>query len=268
MPRNELRHRQHVARLWAAALQVAILEMGRGDLQRMPDPLAGRKTAPAVRRVCRRMLAAVHEDRPIERAHVLKAVADDLARDRIEVFENAGAADAAPLVRRRVRPALVLGGAPDRFRRRIGAQTAGFVERNTEIVGQRRLARVLGVVDPPFPGDIRCAPPATELSQTRRLTMTARPISASPTVRSRFRVGIPPWRFAGRIDAGIMGRMAPACRPADEARARDRFLSASRTMQMCMTVLRRLDFPSEAECNTPASGFGGGKPADALRFGG
>jgi hypothetical protein len=155
VPRNELRHRQHVARLWAAAFQVAILEMGGGDLQRMPDPLAGRKTAPTVRRVCRRVWTPVHEDRPIERAHVLKAVPHDFARDGIEVFENAGAADAAPLVRRRVRPALILRGAPDRFRRRIGPHPAGFIERNTQIVGQRRLTGILAVVQPPLPCDIR-----------------------------------------------------------------------------------------------------------------
>ena len=155
MPGDELRHRQHVARLRPAALQVAVLQVRRRDLQRLADPLAGREAAPAVRRPGRRMRAAVDEDRPVERAHELHAVADDLAGDRIEVLQDARAADAAPLVRRRVRPALVFGRAPDRFRRRVGAQAAGLVEREAEVVGQRRLPGILGVVEPPFAGDVR-----------------------------------------------------------------------------------------------------------------
>ena len=122
VPGDELRHRQHVARLRPAALQVAVLQVRRRDLQRLADPLAGREAAPAVRRPGRRMRAAVDEDRPVERAHELHAVADDLAGDRIEVLEDARAADAAPLMRRRVRPALVFRRAPDRLRRRVGAQ--------------------------------------------------------------------------------------------------------------------------------------------------
>ena len=47
------------------------------------------------------------------------------------------------------------GRAPDRLRRRVGAQAAGFVEREAEVVGQRRLARILGAVEPPFAGDVR-----------------------------------------------------------------------------------------------------------------
>ncbi len=140
--------------------RVPVLQVRRRDLQRLADPLAGGESAPAVRRPCGRMRAAVDEDRPVERAHELHAVADDLARDRIQVLQDARAADAAPLVRRRVRPALVLGRAPDRFRRRVGAQTAGFVEREAEVVGQRRLPGILGAVDPPFAGDVRRpAPP-------------------------------------------------------------------------------------------------------------
>jgi len=101
------------------------------------------------------MWTAVHEDRPVERAHELQAVADDVARDRIEILQDACATNAAPLVRRRVRPALVLRCAPDRFGRRVGAKASGFVERQTEVVSEWRLARVLGAVEPPFASNVR-----------------------------------------------------------------------------------------------------------------
>ena len=105
-----------------------------------PSHCAGREAAPAVRRVGRRMRPVVEVDRPIERAHELHPVAEDVAGDRIELLEDARAADAAPLMRRRVRPALVLRRAPDRFGRRVGAQAAGFVEGEAEIVRQRTAA--------------------------------------------------------------------------------------------------------------------------------
>src|SRR5687767_5878289 len=54
-----------------------------------------------------------------------------------------------------MRSALVLRSAPDGFRRRIRTQPASFVERDAEIVGQRRLSRILGIVQPPLAGDIR-----------------------------------------------------------------------------------------------------------------
>jgi hypothetical protein len=100
------------------------------------------------------MWTAIDEDRPIERAHELHAVADDLPRDRIEVLQNPCTANAAPLVRRRVRPALILRCAPDRFGCGIGAKTASLVERETEIVGQRRLSWIFIAIQPPFSGDI------------------------------------------------------------------------------------------------------------------
>ena len=155
VPGDELRHRQHVGGLRPAPLQVPVLQVRRRDLERLTDPLAGREPAPAVRRPGRRVRPAVHEDRPVERAHELHPVADDLPGNRVQVLEDARAADASPLVRGGMRPALVFRGAPDRLRRRVGAKAAGFVQRQPEVVRQWRLARVLGAVEPPFTGDIR-----------------------------------------------------------------------------------------------------------------
>jgi hypothetical protein len=105
------------------------------------------------------MRPVVEVDGPIERAHELQPVADDLARDRIELLQDARAADAAPLMGRRMRPALVLRRAPDRFGRRIGAEAAGLVEREAEVVGQGRLTRILTLVEPPLAGNVRRTPP-------------------------------------------------------------------------------------------------------------
>lgn len=82
----------------------------------------------------RGMRTLVHEDRAIERAHELDVVGRDLARERILLLEDACAAKASPLVWRRMRTALVLRRAPDRFGGRIGAHPAGIVERNPEVV--------------------------------------------------------------------------------------------------------------------------------------
>ena len=139
MTGDELRHRVHVARLRPAAFQVAVLEVRGRDLQRVADPLAGREPGPAVRRLRRRMRPAVHEDRTVERAHELDVIDLHLARERILFLEDARAAEAAPLMRRRVRPALIFRRAPDRLGGRVRAQTPGVVERDAEVVAERRL---------------------------------------------------------------------------------------------------------------------------------
>ena len=101
------------------------------------------------------MRAAVDEDRPIERTHELQAVADDFAGDRIQVFEDAGTADAAPLMRRGVWPALILRRAPDGFRCGVGAHSSGLVEREAKVICERRLAGILGAIDAPLTGNVR-----------------------------------------------------------------------------------------------------------------
>ena len=116
--------------------------MRRRDLQRVADPLAGREAGPGVRRPGRRMRAAVHEDRPVQRSHELDVIRLDVARQRILFFQDARAAEAAPLMRRRVRPALILRRAPDRFGRRVRPHAAGVVERNPEVVAEGRLAKL------------------------------------------------------------------------------------------------------------------------------
>ena len=52
---------------------------------------------------------AVHEDRPVQGAHELDVVDAHVAGQRILLLEDPGAAQAAPLVRRGVRAALIFG---------------------------------------------------------------------------------------------------------------------------------------------------------------
>ena len=157
MSRDELGHRVHVARLRSATLEVAILQVRRRDLQRVPDPLSGRKARPAVWRPCRWVRTAVHEDRTVQRPHELDVIRPDVARQRILFLEDARPAKPAPLMWGRVRPALVFRRSPDRFRRGIGPQTPGLVEGDARIVAERRLGRgvVLVVLEAPFAGDVR-----------------------------------------------------------------------------------------------------------------
>ena len=152
-----IRHRVHVARLRPAALEVAVFQVRGRNLQRVADPLAGGEAGPAVRRPRRRMRTAVHEDRPVERSHELDVIRLDLARQRVLLLQDARAAEAAPLVRRRVRPALILGRAPDRLRRGVRALAAGGVEGNAQIVAERRLRRrvFLVVRQVPLARDVR-----------------------------------------------------------------------------------------------------------------
>ena len=129
------------------------------------------KPGPAVRRPRRRMRPAVHEDRAVERPHELDVVDLHLARERILFLEDARAAEAAPLVRRRVRPALILRRAPDRLRRRVGAQASGLVERDAEVVAERRLtetahhAGLLVVLQRPLARDVGWCQRARRLGQ-------------------------------------------------------------------------------------------------------
>ena len=58
-------------------------------------------------RIAGRMRAAIDEDWPVERSHVLKMVRTHLARQRILLGEDASAADTAPLMRQRMRTALI-----------------------------------------------------------------------------------------------------------------------------------------------------------------
>ena len=153
---DELRHRVHVARLRTAALQIPVLEVRGRDLQRVAEPFASGEAAPAVWRIGGRMRPAVHEDRPV------RAIACTGGGTR--AFH--ASADPVPsgCARRRRRATgagaecgrhWYLGRAPDRFRGRVGAQPARLVEGDAEVIGQRRLPGVLGVVEPPFARDIR-----------------------------------------------------------------------------------------------------------------
>ena len=57
-------------------------------------------------------------------------------------------------------PALVFRRAPDRLGRGIGAEPAGVVEGEPQVIRQRRLARILALIEPPFAGDVGSATPA------------------------------------------------------------------------------------------------------------
>ncbi len=131
--------------------------MRRRDLERVADPLAGREAGPGVRRPRRRMRTAVHEDGTIERSHELDVIDPHVAGQRILLLEDAGATEAAPLMRRRMRPALILRRPEDRFGGRLRPHHAGGVEGNAGVVTERRLRRrvVLAVVEAPLAGDIR-----------------------------------------------------------------------------------------------------------------
>jgi hypothetical protein len=135
--------------------------MGGRHLQRLTDPLAGGESAPAVRRPCGWMRAAVDEDRPIERAHELHAVADDLPEiDR-------GPSESVHRQRRRhwcgasAWPALISPGAPDRFGCGTARRSASLVEARDR--DSRPAAAVLDLIaiQPPFSGDSggRAPPP-------------------------------------------------------------------------------------------------------------
>ena len=84
----------------------------------------------------------------------------DFAREWVLLFENARAAKAPPLMRRRVRPALVLGSSPDRLGGRVSPHAARVVERNPEVIAKRRLslpanlAGILVALKHPFPGNV------------------------------------------------------------------------------------------------------------------
>ncbi len=111
-----------------------------------PTHSSGREARPAVRRPGRRMRTPVHEHRPVQRPHELDVIRLHLPRQRILFLENARAAEAAPLVGGRVRPALILRSSPDRLRRGVRPLAARVVERNPEIVAKRRLCRGVRLV--------------------------------------------------------------------------------------------------------------------------
>ena len=156
MAREELGHRQHVAGLRAAALEVAVLQMRRRDLQRVPDPLPRRKARPAVGRPGRRMRTSIHEHGAVQGPHELQVVGANFARERILFLENARASEAAPLMGSRMRAALILWRSPDRLRGGVGTLATGLIEWNPCIVAQGRLRRRIRLVVflTPFAGDI------------------------------------------------------------------------------------------------------------------
>jgi hypothetical protein len=160
VPRQVLRHRIQVAGLRAAPFEIAVLQVRGRDLERVADPLPRREAGPAVRCPGGWMGPAVHEHRAIERAHELNVIDRDLARQRVLLLEDARAAEPAPLVRRRMRAALVFRCAPDRLGARICTHATGVVEGNPEIVAERRLAQrpegagLFVVLEPPFAGNV------------------------------------------------------------------------------------------------------------------
>src|SRR5262245_38026483 len=93
-----------------------------------------------MRRPRRRMRSSIQIDGPVEPAHELDMIGNDIPRQWILFLENANAAETAPLVRRRVGPALVFRSSPQGFCRSIRPHPAGIVEWNPEVIAQRRLS--------------------------------------------------------------------------------------------------------------------------------
>src|SRR5436190_20427747 len=142
MPREILGHREQVARLRTAAPEIAVLQMRRCDDQRVPCPLSSRKTGPCVGRPCRRMRTAIEVNHPVHRPPPLDMVGREVSRYRVDFLLKPRPADSAPLVRRRMRPALIFRDAPYGFGRSLGSQPACSVERSTKVVAQRRLTTI------------------------------------------------------------------------------------------------------------------------------
>ncbi len=155
VPRQILGDRIHIARLRPAALQESVFDVRRRHDERVADPLARRKTGPGVRRICGRMGAAVEIDLPVQGAPELHVIGHGHAGQRVKLLDETRAADAAPLMRHRVRPATKLRRAPKRLCRRVGAQTSGVVERHAEVVAVGRLSGILVDLPEPFSGQIR-----------------------------------------------------------------------------------------------------------------
>ena len=152
-------------------------------------------------------------------------------------------------MRRRVRPALVLRRAPDRFRRRVGAQPAGFVEREAEVVGERRLPGILGAVEPPLAGDVRRP---GSLGATRRLTTApAATDSTSTAVNTRFRLVILPPRLGALMGAAIMSSPGSVVTRARHSAGLKNFRRFDR--ERASHVFRYLDFLAAQGCNARGS---------------
>src|SRR5436190_1010160 len=111
-----------------------------------------------MRRPCRRMRPAVEVDDAIHRTPPLDVIRRKIARDRIDFLLKTRAANSAPLVCRRMWPALVFRNAPNGFGRRLGPLAPCSVQRQTHVFAKGRLTTVgqavFMILDRPFSGKI------------------------------------------------------------------------------------------------------------------
>ena len=106
---EELDERRLIALRQTVAPQPALLEMRRLHFERLPDETSGREAHPRVRRLRRRMRAAVHPDRAVSFERLVVPVnGDEPLRVRIALFPGARVADRPNGVRRDVAVALMM----------------------------------------------------------------------------------------------------------------------------------------------------------------
>ena len=157
VPRDEFRHRVRIAGLGTAPLQIAVFQVRGRHGQSSAHPFSSRKTGPRMGCPGWRMPSAVQVDRPAHGTQILDVIGRQIACERVDFLGDPHASGAAPLMRRRVRPALKLRDSPDRLGRRFGPHAPGVVERNPEVVPQRRLSGIFVIESGPLPRKIRLA---------------------------------------------------------------------------------------------------------------
>ena len=153
------RERREIALRHAVPAQPALLDMRGRDHEHVALPLAGREAHPSVRRVRRRMRAAIHVDRSflVERADAVLD-GDEIARARLSLFPDRDVGRTAIDVRRHVYPALLFRqGQPVRVPA-LGVPAGAVGQRQTGVVAELRtrdaLAEVLLIARRPGAGQI------------------------------------------------------------------------------------------------------------------
>jgi hypothetical protein len=89
----------YMSLVWSAAPEIAVFDVRGRNNQRVANPLSGREAGPTVRRICRRMRAAIQVNRTVQRSPELNVVGLKLTRNRIDFFHDSQTTSATPLVR-------------------------------------------------------------------------------------------------------------------------------------------------------------------------
>src|SRR2546427_13002810 len=86
------------------------------------------------------MRPPIHVDGPVQRQHELEVIRLHIPRQRILFLQDACASETPPLMRRRMRPALIFRRSPDGLGGRVRSLASRIIEWNAKIVAQRRVA--------------------------------------------------------------------------------------------------------------------------------